>query len=190
MESPLDVLSQVARALDALGIVYVVVGSFASSMHGVYRATADIDIVADIKPPQSALLVAALQAAFYVDEQAVGRAVAQHGSFNAIHFDTVFKVDIFIPPPDGFGRQQLARRQMEQLTPDAAQGIYVATAEDTILSKLLWYDAGGRVSQTQWADVLGIIGAQGTRLDIEYLREWAARHGVHELLAQALAPES
>ncbi len=186
MESPLDVLSQVARALDALGIAYVVVGSFASSLHGVYRTTADIDIVADIEPAQVAPLASALQASFYIDEQVVGRAVARHGSFNAIHFETVFKVDIFVPPPDGFGRQQLARRRLEQLTPDAPQGIYVTTAEDAILAKLLWYEAGGGVSQAQWADVLGIIGAQGADLDVEYLRAWAARIGVRELMEQAL----
>lgn len=190
MQSPLDVLSQVVRALDATGIAYVVVGSFASSLHGVYRATADIDIVADMKPEHVAPLVSVLQASFYVDEQAVARAVARHGSFNAIHLDSIFKVDIFTPLPGGFGRQQLARRRREQITPDAARSIYVATAEDTILSKLLWYDAGGRVSQAQWADVSGIVRAQGARLDVEYLREWAARFGVGELLEQALAPES
>lgn len=190
MESPLDVLSQVARTLDALGIAYVVVGSFAGSLHGVYRATADIDIVADLAPEQVAPLVSALQASFYVDEQAARRAMTRHGSFNAIHLDSIFKVDIFIPPPDGFGRQQLARRRLEQITPDAMQGIYIATAEDTILSKLLWYDAGGRVSQAQWADVSGIVAAQGARLDRAYLRSWAARLGVSELLEQALTSES
>jgi hypothetical protein len=190
MQSPLDVLSEVAHTLDALGIAYVVVGSFASSLHGLYRSTADIDIVADIKPEQIAPLVSALQESFYIDEQAVRRAVAQHSSFNAIHFASVFKVDIFIPPPDGFGRQQLARRQLEQLMPDAAPGVYVATAEDTLLSKLLWYDAGGRVAQAQWADVLGIIGAQGTGLHVEYLREWAARFDVLDLLELALTSAS
>src|SRR2546423_11465324 len=114
MQSPVDVLSQIARTLDALGIAYVVVGSFASSLHGRYRSTADIDIVADIKPEQIAPLLSALQESFYVDEQAVRRAAGRHGSFNAIHFESVFKVDIFIPPPGGFGRQQLARRWLEQ----------------------------------------------------------------------------
>ena len=190
METPFSVLAEIARILEEQGIAYVVVGSFASSMRGAYRATADIDIVADIQPEQVAPLVSALQATFYVDEQAVRRAAMRHGSFNAIHLDAIFKVDVFIPPADGFGRQQLARRQWEQIAPDMLSGLYVTTAEDSILSKLLWYRAGGAVSQAQWADVLGIIGAQGAELDVEYLREWADRIGVRELLARALPSES
>lgn len=186
MESPLTVLLQIASVLDALGVPYVVVGSFASSMRGLYRATADVDIVADIKPESVGPLVAALQGDFYVDELAVRRAIARRGSFNAIHFDAVFKVDIFVPPPGDFGRQQLLRRRAERITPDSAREIYVATAEDTILAKLLWYVAGGGVSETQWSDVRGVIGTQGGDLDVKYLREWAARLGVGDLLEKAL----
>lgn len=35
--------------------------------------------------------------------------------------------------------------------------IFVATAEDTILSKLAWYRLGGEVSDRQWNDILGIL---------------------------------
>jgi len=187
MESPLEVLSQIARALEEHGIAYVVVGSFASSMRGVYRATADIDVVADLEPAHVRPLVEALQEKFYLDEQAVRRALACRSSFNAIHFDAVFKVDIFVPPADSFSRQQLARRMPEKISPDSPQEIYVATAEDTILGKLAWYRSGGEVSEMQWRDVLGIIGTQGAELDVEYLREWAAYVGVRDLLEKALA---
>lgn len=187
MESPLEVLAQIARALEEHGIAYVVVGSFASSMRGVYRATADIDIVADLDHAHVRPLVEALQEKFYLDEQDVRRALARGGSFNAIHFDAVFKVDIFIPPVDSFSRQQLARRRPEKIAPDSPHEIYVATAEDTILAKLAWYRSGGEVSETQWRDVLGIIGTQGTGLDAVYLREWADHIGVRDLLEKALA---
>jgi hypothetical protein len=187
MEGPYEVLALVARALEDLGVAYAVVGSFASSMRGLYRTTADVDIVADLRPEHVHPLVQALQEKFYVDEQAVRRALSRHGSFNAIHFDAVFKVDIFIPKPDDFSRQQLARRRAEKMTPDAPQEIYVATAEDTILAKLLWYRSGGEVSRVQWADVLGVVGTQGDGLDFEYLREWAGRLGVRDLLDKVLA---
>lgn len=186
MESPFLVLWQIARALEEQGITYVVVGSIASSMRGLYRTTNDIDIVADIKPDQVTPLIAALQETFYIDEQAVRRAVAHHSSFNAIHFDSVFKVDVFIPPSDSFSQQQLARRQLEKIAPDVGQEICVATAEDTILAKLLWYRKGGEVSNQQWLDVLGIIGLQATLLDLDYLRDWADRLQVRDLLEKAL----
>lgn len=186
MENPFEVLSHVTRALEDQGVAYVVVGSFASSMRGLYRATADIDLVADLQPAHARPLVEALRDKFYIDEQAVRRAVSRRGSFNAIHLDAVFKVDIFVAKDDDFTRQQLARRRAEKPTPDAPQEIYVATAEDTVLAKLLWYRSGGEVSSKQWSDVLGVAGTQGSGLDIEYMREWAGRLDVSDLLERLL----
>jgi len=39
----------VADALDDLGVPYAIVGSFASAVHGVMRATMDADLVADLR---------------------------------------------------------------------------------------------------------------------------------------------
>lgn len=185
MEHPFKVLSLVADVLEHQRITYVLVGSFASSIHGMYRSTADIDIVADIKPEQVVPLLDALQGSFYVDEQAVREAIDRQQSFNAIHFDSVFKIDIFIPKSDEFSRKQIERRELRKLAPDLEQMIYVATAEDTILAKLRWYDSGGRVSTNQWTDVVGIIGASATTLELDYLNHWADKLGLSELLDKA-----
>lgn len=185
IESPLAVLSQVTGILEQQNITYVLVGSFASSIHGMYRSTADIDIVADVKPAQVVPLLTALKNSFYVDETAVREAVDDRKSFNAIHFDSVFKVDIFIPKADAFSRNQLERRELRKIAPDVQQMVYVATVEDTILAKLRWYDSGGRVSNTQWTDVLGMIGAARTRLDLDYLNKWADTLVLGDLLTKA-----
>lgn len=187
MESPLVVLSQVARVLEQHEITYVLVGSLASSMHGMYRSTADIDLLADIKPEKVRPLLDALEKSFYIDEHAVRQAIAQHRSFNAIHFDSVFKVDIFIPKADDFARKQLERRELRKIAPEVDQFIYVATAEDTVLAKLRWYREGDEVSSTQWSDVLGVLASQSVNLDIGYLREWADKLGVGDLLEKALS---
>jgi hypothetical protein len=69
--------------------------------------------------------------------------------------------------------------------------LFVDTAEDTMLRKLEWYRRGGEVSERQWRDVVGIVNAQSSRLDHAYLREWAKRLGVPDLLERALeAPSS
>ena len=190
MENPFKVLSLVASVLEQQRITYVLVGSLASSIHGMFRSTADIDIVADVHSDQVIPLLTALQENFYVDEHAVREAIDRRPSFNAIHFDSVFKVDIFIPKADEFSRKQIERRELRKLAPDLEQMVYVATAEDTILAKLRWYNSGGRVSSTQWADVVGIIGGSSSILDLEYLRDWAERLGLTELLNQAFAEAS
>jgi hypothetical protein len=186
MVPPISVLSLVTAALDTLGIRYVLVGSFASSIHGLYRATADIDILADIKSEHLQPLYAALKDAFYVDELAMRNAVAQQRSFNAIHFDSVFKVDVFVAPDDDFASAQLDRRQLRKLSPDRDESVYVASAEDTILAKLRWYRAGNESSTNQWNDVLGVLGIMRDGLDVAYLRAWAERLRVGDLLERAL----
>ena len=187
MPSPVEILLHVARLFDELAIPYVVVGSFASSARGFPRATNDVDIVADIKSEHVERLLAALQTEFYVDELTVRRAVDSFRSFNAIHLGSVFKVDIFVPRPGSVGRSQLARRRLETILPEPPRQLYVATAEDMILAKLLWFREGGGSSEQQWADVLGIIKVQGEQLDNAYLTERAARWDVEPLLAKALA---
>jgi hypothetical protein len=190
MENPFIVLFLVASLLEQQRITYVLVGSLASSMHGMYRSTADIDIVADVHSEQVIPLLTALQENFYVDEHAVREAIDRRQSFNAIHFDSVFKVDIFIPKSDEFSRKQIERRELRKLAPDIEQMVYVATAEDTILAKLRWYNSGGRVSNNQWTDVVGIIGGSSSRLDLDYLRDWAGKLGLTELLDQAFKEAS
>jgi hypothetical protein len=94
----------------------------------------------------------------------------------------MFKVDVFIPPPAGFRREQLRHRRRETVTPEPEQSVYLATAEDTILAKLHWYERGGRVSERQWSDVLGVLTVQAGRLDVGYLRATAKELGLEELL--------
>jgi hypothetical protein len=58
--------------------------------------------------------------------------------------------------------------------------------EDTVLRKLQWYRDGGEVSDRQWSDVLGILMAQGGRLDEGYLRQWSDALRLSDLLDRAL----
>lgn len=185
MVLPVSVLLVVTSALERLGIPYVLVGSFASSIYGLYRATADIDLVADIKAEEVNPLYEILRETFYVDELAMRNALSQKRSFNAIHYESVFKVDVFVPH-DEFTRIQLDRRQSLKLSADRDEAVYVATAEDTVLAKLRWFRAGNESSTNQWNDVLGILATRHDSLDIKHLNSWARTLGVDDLLERAL----
>jgi hypothetical protein len=63
--------------------------------------------------------------------------------------------------------------------------VYAATAEDSLLRKLVWFQDGGRVSDRQWRDVIGILRITGSALDRIYLERWADQLGVRDLLKQA-----
>ena len=181
-----SVLSSVTTALENVGIRYVLVGSFASSTHGMYRATADIDILTDLKVEQVHPLFESLRDTFYVDEHAMRDAVARGGSFNAIHFDSVFKFDFFLAKADEFSFIQLNRRELRRLSPESNETVYVATVEDTVLAKLRWYRAGQETSDTQWSDVIGMLSTTRDNLDLQYLRTWSDKIGLSDLLGKAL----
>lgn len=185
MKNQLEVLLAVARVLDELEIPYMVVGSVASSLLGFSRATADVDVVADIEPHHIASFYAALKDEFYVDEQMIRQAVGRRRMFNLIHLDSLFKVDVYLPRDD-FSRRQLARRRAEKLFPDTEQTINLATPEDVILAKLQWYRRGGEVSERQLADAAGIVKVQAERLDMEYLRALADELNIADLLEKIL----
>ena len=176
----------VADALEALGVPYAIGGSFASALHGVMRATMDADLVADLRQEDVAPFVQALGELFYANAEMMREAIGQHRSFNLIHLDSMFKVDVFVARPRDFDRAQLARRQLHLLSEDPERRAYVASAEDTVLAKLEWYRMGGEVSDRQWRDALGVLKVQGLRLDLAYMRHMAAGLGVNDLLERAL----
>lgn len=176
----------VTALLDNLGIPYVIAGGLASIIHGEVRTTLDVDLLADLRSEHVAPLAAALEPDFFVDAESIREAILSRRSFNAIHKATMFKVDVFVSKARPFDRAQLEHRTKEILTDDPAQSAWVASAEDTILAKLEWYEMGGRVSEKQWRDILGVVKTQGPALDVAYLRTMAPALGVQELLEYAL----
>jgi hypothetical protein len=176
----------VTRTLEKLGIQYAVGGSLASSLHGVMRSTLDVDIVADMKLEHIPPLVAALSQEFYADDEMMKDAIERQSSFNLIHYETAFKVDIFICKARAFDQMQLERRRMSVIATDPDRSIYVTSPEDTILAKLEWYRMGGEVSDRQWRDILGVLKTQAGELDLDYMQKWAAELKVTDLLDRAL----
>ncbi len=176
----------VVRAFEALRVPYFLGGSMASSVHGIYRATADADFVAALGPHHAEPLVRLLQPAFYAELEAIRTATVSQRSFNVIHLDTMLKVDVFVASSAPFHLMQMRRRVLQAVTPDGQTTFYVASPEDTVLAKLQWYRDGGGVSDRQWNDILGVLKVQGPTLDRAYLDQWARELGVTDLLRRAL----
>ena len=176
----------VTQTLESLNIPYAVGGSLASSLHGVMRSTLDVDIVADMRLDHISPLVETLSKEFYADDEMMRDAIQRQSSFNLIHYETAFKVDIFIQKSRAFDHMQLERRRLSVIATDPEQSVFVTSPEDTILAKLEWYRMGGEVSDRQWRDILGVMKTRAGDLDLDYLRKWARELKVTDLLEGAI----
>jgi hypothetical protein len=178
-------VARVVRAFEALGVDYLVGGSVASSVFGEPRQTIDADLVARLLGRHAEPLVAQLGSEFYADLPAISNAIQTQGCCNLIHLETMAKVDVFVRWRDPFGQSQFARRQKKSVGESAPAELFFASAEDTVLAKLEWYCKGGRVSDRQWRDLLGVVKVQARALDWPYLAHWAGELGVTDLLRRA-----
>ncbi|NMC19218.1 MAG: hypothetical protein GYA33_02255 [Thermogutta sp.] len=185
---PLEVTLKVTEVFEKLGVPYLIGGSLASTLYGMVRTTQDSDIVAEMRAEHLRPFVAALQDEFYVDDEMIAEAIRRNSSFNIIHRESIFKVDVFIPRPRPFLQSQLARAQTQTFTFETASPVSAkfASPEDTILSKLELYRLGGEVSERQWRDVLSVLKTRAGELDLDYLRKWAGELKVADLLERIL----
>jgi len=187
LSDPIKVMIRVVEVLEKLRIPYYLGGSLASSVYGTPRATQDIDIVADIQLRHVKLFVSSFtEEEFYIDEEMIKEAIASKSSFNIIHLEAMIKVDIFIFNDTSFAQSEMSRRRRELIMSDPESFVSLPTPEDIILQKLLWFNMGGRVSDRQWQDILGVINVQSNKLDLTYLNSWAKKLNLFELLQQAL----
>ncbi len=182
----LTALHRVIATFDTLGIAYALGGSFASSVYGEARATRDVDLIAAVAGRHATPLVAALGKEFYANEAEIVAAAIDQGSFNLVHYESMAKVDVFVVWRTEFGATQLARRRRQRVGRSEPFDLFMTSPEDTVLAKLDWYRKSGCVSDRQWRDVLGVLKVQADALDQSYLREWAARLKLDELLRRAL----
>ena len=186
LAEPLAITLLVIDTLERLNIPYLIGGSLASALYGTARSTLGADLVADLKAEQVSSLVDLLKGSFYIDQDMILDAIRHQSSFNVIHLQTMFKVDVFISKNRPFDQNQLKRRKLHTVSNEPERKAYVTSPEDIILAKLEWYRLGNETSDRQWRDILGVLKVQAGRLDLDYLSKWAAELKVIDLLQQAL----
>jgi hypothetical protein len=183
---PVRITTKVTTVLEQLGVRYFISGSLASTLYGVVRTTMDSDVVADLKQQHIGDLVSSLENEFYIDEDMISAAVRQRSSFNIIHRDSFFKVDVIIPELRPYLNFQFTRAQRQVLSLEPEIQAMVVSPEDIVLAKLEWYRMGGEVFERHWRDVVGILGVQAGLLDMSYLNRMAEELGVKDLIQKAL----
>ena len=176
-----EVFRNVRAALEDADIPYMVTGSFASSVHGVPRATNDIDIVIEPTREQLAMLMSKFVEPDYDahPEEAVD-ALKRRSMFSVIDRRGIWKIDFIVRKDRPFSKKEFDRRRMIKIM-DVM--LYAATPEDVLLAKLEWAKLGE--SERQIRDAAGILEIQGDNLDINYVERWAAALDIEDQLQAA-----
>lgn len=176
-----QLLKTVVETLNVAGIDYMISGSVVSSLQGEPRATHDIDFVVAIENESAAKLLSALGPPdYYLDNTSVTRAIESKTMFNLIDVNTGDKADFWILTAEPFDISRFARKYSEDF---GGIEINVSTPEDTILAKLRWAKLSGG-SEKQFTDALRVYEVQYEKLDLDYLRSWAKKLGVEQLLEE------
>lgn len=128
-DEPIEITLLVIDVLEKLGINYLLAGSLASSIYGEPRATRDADILADIKPEHVQHIFELLETDFNISQSAIEDALKYRSSFNAIHYQSLFKIDVFVPKDRLFDKQELQRRVLRVVAQDPERRAYVCFPE-------------------------------------------------------------
>jgi len=188
-----ELLKRVVQALSCAGVEYMLTGSFASSLQGEPRSSHDIDLVVDIQADTIDKIVESFPPPrFYLSKDRVAETVTKRDVFNLIDSDTGSNVDFWLLTDEPFDHMRFSRRRSQDVL---GIKIVVSSPEDTILAKLRWAKLSGGSSK-QFTDALRVYEVQFEALNIGYLRDWAKKIGVMDLLrqiedeAQTIGPSS
>jgi len=185
-----DVFQRLTSALNRAEIAYMVTGSFAGAYHGIPRATQDIDIVIETTSDQLRRLIDLLpESEYYVDVDAAMSARSHESLFNVVDIATGWKIDFIVRKSRPFSEEEFRRRRKIDIS---GIDVFVASAEDVIVSKLEW----SKLSQSsrQIEDAAAILRIRWESLDHIYLEKWIATLGLgnqwNEARCSAGTPES
>lgn len=177
----IDLFVRLTAALAKSAIPYMLTGSFASSFHGVPRASNDVDIViAPTEEQLSELKDILSDGEYYFDLDDALDALRRRRQFNVIDLETGWKIDFIIRKSRPFSLTEFERRS--QVHFEGLQ-LYIAQPEDIIVAKLEW--AKRASSERQIEDVVGILRVQSKDLDYSYIEKWVQELDLQEQWDQA-----
>lgn len=172
----IDTLRDFVDKMNALGIEYMVTGSYAMSAYGEVRMTRDIDVVIQLSPKHSKRFFHSFEDEYYVSEESIQRALEQKRMFNIISHAHGGKIDCIIQEDTDFARTSFARRYKEIV---AGVEFWTTTREDLIIAKLSW--SKDTHSEMQIRDIANLTKQE---YDSDYVNGWISRLGLHEIWSE------
>lgn len=175
-----ELLKAITAFLETHHIPYMITGAWSAIFYGRPRASHDIDFVVEIHKQDIRQVIEAfrkLPNEFLVQADQIKSAVLKKSMFNILHLPSVLKLDFWVLSDDEFNRSRFVRKRKEKIL---EQYMYIASPEDTILGKLMWYKKG-RIEK-HLIDAAFVYQIQKANLDKAYLKSWAKKKKITQLL--------
>ena len=163
-----DFFKKIISFLNENNIPYMLSGSVAMSVYVLPRATRDFDFIIHLSLSDVEKFITSFKDGYYCDEDAVVDAIKNKSIFNIIDFASGFKADFVILKDEFFRKTEFDRRT----TADFFNvPISIVTAEDLLLSKLIWIQE--LQSSLQMEDIKNL--KEKSELDWNYINFWIGK---------------
>ncbi|MHC4070551.1 MAG: nucleotidyl transferase AbiEii/AbiGii toxin family protein, partial [Planctomycetota bacterium] len=175
----LEVLKIVAERLEGAGISYMISGSVAANYYTIPRMTRDIDVVIELEQGDVEAFIGLFESDFYLSREVIKNEVSRRGMFNLIHNRHVIKIDFIVKKSSAYQQSAFSRKKeviIEQ------SPMWFVTAEDLVVSKLLW--AKDSHSEIQLKDVANLMQTVDN-LDLKYVNGWVRELRLEQIYSEA-----
>ena len=166
-------LKDITHFLNSKKIPYMITGSWSSIYYGRPRASHDIDFVVELPIENTDKTIQAfsnLSETFMVQLDTIKDAIVNKNLFQTVHLPTMLKMDFWILTDQKFDKLRFSRRRKIKLF---GKLMDMATPEDTIIQKLIWFSKGG--IEKHLVDAAFVLQIQKNSLDQRYLKEWITK---------------
>lgn len=167
------------RALNEVGVDYMITGSLATNLYAVPRSTKDADIVVSIQGDQLNAVLHRLPPDIQLDPQMKFETITMTTRYDLVVKGTPFRIELFFLTDDPHNQERFRRRMKGVVAGEAA---WVPAAEDVLIQKIRWTDRAKRTKDID--DARNIIEVQMTNLDWPYIETWCEKHGTLETLRE------
>lgn len=175
-------LTEISSFLDKNKVPYMITGAWSAIFYGRPRASHDIDFVIELSPQdieRSLKIFNLLPEEFLVQTDSIKEAIKTKGMFNIIHLPTMLKLDFWILTDEEFDKSRFKRRKKVKILDQIMQ---MASAEDTIIQKLRWYQMAK--IEKHLVDAAFVYQIQKGNLDKKYLEAWMSKLGLEKYYQQ------
>ncbi len=187
MATELDVLGIVSKRLSALGLAYMLTGSFAMAHYATPRMTRDIDLVVEIAERDVDTLVAAFDADFYVNGDAAREAIRAGTLFNLMHLASGITVKFILRQDSEDQAAAFARRQEVDF---GGVRIMVAAEKDLSISNFVYPRRSAERSRNDNSDTVEalVVARHQAMSPMERMRAAAASFEVARAIVESSLP--